>query len=56
MTTRELFEKHFGDQAVCVGLKHPNIEQFFNELNEECLLEDEKKIGQTIDNQSDKSN
>lgn len=38
----DLFRKHFGDTCV-VGLKHPNIEAFFEELNEECKREDALK-------------
>lgn len=38
MSTHELFKKHFGNQ-VAVDLKHPNMESFFKELNEECLQE-----------------
>ena len=40
MSSTELFRKHFGSDSASVGLKHPNIESFFNELNEECKLED----------------
>ena len=43
MSSTELFRKHFGDQSVFVDLKHPNMEKFFSELNEECLLEDKQK-------------
>ncbi len=38
-TTSQLFEKHFGETAA-VGLFHPNIENFFEELNEVCKKED----------------
>jgi hypothetical protein len=38
MSTSELFNKHFGD-VFGVGLKHPNIEPFFEELNQICLKE-----------------
>lgn len=41
MSSTKLFKKHFGDQSASVDLKHPNIDKFFNELNEECLLEGE---------------
>ena len=41
-STSELFTKHFGD-TISVDLKHPNMENFFNELNKECLKEDIKK-------------
>jgi hypothetical protein len=43
MSSTELFRKHFGDQSASVDLKHPNMEKFFSELNEECLLEDKQK-------------
>ena len=43
MSITELFRKYFGDQSASVDLKHPNIEKFFNELNEKCLLEDKQK-------------
>lgn len=43
MSSTELFRKHFGSDSASVGLKHPNIESFFNELNEECLEEDRIK-------------
>ena len=39
MTTSELFKKHFNEEKV-VGLKHPNIESFFEELNQICIQED----------------
>lgn len=39
MSSTELFRKHFGDQSASVSLKHPNIEAFFNDLNQECLNE-----------------
>ena len=42
MSTSKLFEKHFGNTA-SVDLKHPNIESFFEELNDECLAEDKNK-------------
>jgi hypothetical protein len=42
MSTHELFKKHFGNQ-IAVDLKHPNMESFFEELNEECLQEDKHK-------------
>jgi hypothetical protein len=44
MSSTELFRKHFGDQSASVDLKHPNMEKFFSELNEECLLEDKQKV------------
>lgn len=40
MSSTTLFRKHFGEQSASVDLKHPNIEAFFNDLNEECLNED----------------
>ena len=42
MSSTELFRKHFGEQSAAVDFKHPNMEAFFNELNEECLRENEK--------------
>ncbi len=42
MSTNKLFIKHFGNIA-SVDLKHPNIENFFEELNQECLEEDKLK-------------
>lgn len=42
MSTHELFKKHFGNVAE-VGMKHPNMESFFEELNAECLEEDKHK-------------
>lgn len=42
MTTSELFKKHFGD--VCsANLKHPNVEAFFTDLNEQCIEEDRQR-------------
>jgi hypothetical protein len=43
MTTSKLFKNHFGETTQ-VDLKHPNIEAFFNELNEECLKEDTRNF------------
>lgn len=43
MSSTQLFRKHFGEQYASVDLKHPNIEKFFSELNEECLLEDKQR-------------
>lgn len=43
MSSTELFRKHFGDQSASVDLKHQNMEKFFSELNDECLLEDKQK-------------
>lgn len=45
MSSTELFKKNFPQVygGAGVGLLHPNMEQFFNELNEECLLEDKQK-------------
>ncbi len=40
MSSTELFRKHFGEESAIVDLKHPNIENFFDELNKECLKED----------------
>ena len=39
MSTTELFNKHFGEK-VAVDMKHPHMENFFNDLNDECLQED----------------
>jgi len=49
-TTSELFKKHFSEVygGSGVGLFHPNMESFFDELNQVCLIEDAiKKINQT---------
>ena len=43
MSSTKLFRKHFGNQSAAVDLKHPNMVKFFNELSEECLLEDKQK-------------
>lgn len=45
MTTTELFKKHFPEVygGAGVGLLHPNIEAFFEELQEECSKEDAEK-------------
>jgi hypothetical protein len=43
METTELFRKHFGDTCGSVGLFHPNVEAFFEELNQICLEEDRRK-------------
>lgn len=42
MSSTELFRKHFGEK-LAVDLRHPNMENFFNELNEECKQEDVHK-------------
>lgn len=42
-TTSELFQKHFNGVA-SVNLTHPNIDNFFNELNEVCLKEDAETL------------
>jgi len=42
MSTTLLFKKHFGN-SVAVDLKYPNVENFFEELNQECIDEDLKK-------------
>lgn len=39
MSTSELFKKHFGDSP-SANLNHPNMESFFNDLNDECIMED----------------
>jgi hypothetical protein len=45
MTTSKLFKKHFPEVygGAGVGLFHPNIEAFFEELNQECLKENAAK-------------
>lgn len=43
MSSTELFKKHFGINSASVDLKHPNMESFFEELNQECLKEDLEK-------------
>ena len=43
MSSTELFKKHFGEESASVDLKHPNMEAFFEELNQECLEEDKVK-------------
>lgn len=40
---QELFRKHFGEKSASVDLNHPNMEKFFDELNQECINEDKKK-------------
>lgn len=41
LTTTDLFKKHFGEGTMGVaGLFHPNMESFFEELNEICKAED----------------
>lgn len=42
MKTIDIFKKHFGSNPV-VNLDHPNIEFFFNELNQICHLEAQEK-------------
>jgi hypothetical protein len=49
MSTHKLFKKHFGDQ-IAVDLKHPNMEKFFTDLNNECLQEDKEKYCQCTHN------
>ena len=45
MTTSELFAKHFPNVygGNGVGFLNPNVEAFFEELNQECLKEDAEK-------------
>lgn len=46
-TSSELFKKHFSNVYgdVGAGIFHPNMEAFFEELNQICLIEDSiKKI------------
>lgn len=44
-TTSDLFKKHFPEVygGAGVGLMHPNIESFFEELNQVCIEEDKRK-------------
>ena len=42
-TTSDLFKKHFNDVGG-IGLFHPNIEAFFNDLNDVCKLEDSLRV------------
>lgn len=42
MSTHDLFQKYFGN-TTAVNMKHPNMENFFEELNAECLAEDKQK-------------
>lgn len=37
----DLFRKYFGDQSA-VDMKHPNMENFFLDLNKVCLREDNR--------------
>jgi hypothetical protein len=49
-TSSDLFKKHFSNVygGAGVGIFHPNIEPFFEELNQVCLIEDAiKKINNT---------
>ena len=43
MSSTELFSKHFGKELSSVNLKHQNIENFFHDLNKECLREDKQE-------------
>jgi len=43
MSSHKLFKKYFGNQ-IAVDLKHPNMEKFFDELNEECMQEDKQNF------------
>lgn len=43
MSSTKLFSKYFGKENHSVDMKHPNMENFFNELNAECLREDKQK-------------
>lgn len=45
LSTSELFQKHFG-QTCAVDMKHPSIENFFEELNQICINEDNQKRNQ----------
>lgn len=42
-TTSDLFKKHFNDMGQ-TGFLHPNMEAFFNDLNNVCKIEDALKI------------
>jgi hypothetical protein len=42
MSTSALFEQYFGD-TYAVGLKHPNMEAFFEALKQEITEEDRRK-------------
>lgn len=46
-TTSELFQKHFGDTCA-VGLKHPAITSFFDELVKVQEMED-RAAGRNLD-------
>ena len=50
MSTTALFTKHFGDTPA-VGIFHPNVEAFFEELNQECLEEDRQRQDADSNNQ-----
>lgn len=41
-STSDLFKKHFNEYGGA-GLFHPNMESFFSELNDVCLIEDSLK-------------
>lgn len=41
-TTHDLFVKHFGDKPQ-VNLSHPAVESFFEELNNICIEEDNRR-------------
>lgn len=42
-TTTDLFKKHFNDYGGA-GMFHQNVEAFFTDLNNICLIEDSLKI------------
>lgn len=50
MSTTKLFNEHFPEVygGAGVGLLHPNIEAFFEELNEQCLKEDAEKANSNL--------
>lgn len=48
-TTSEIFQKHFGKESASVGIFHPNVESFFDELNQVCIEEDKRKNAMQID-------
>ena len=45
-TTSELFKKHFGvaGEMGTAGIFQPAFENFFEELNQQCLREDAAKL------------
>ena len=41
-TTRDAWQASFGDSAA-VGLSHPELEIFFEEINKQCIAEDNEQ-------------